>query len=263
MKINLKNKTALITGATSGIGACIASILIKKYDCTVYAVGRNETKANLVKKSLGEEFENKYIPIFADVSTVEGIQKVIQVGSFDFLFNNAGIMPPFEKVENANVLTTEKVFATNFFAPVKLIDLALKNSLINKGGAIINISSSDALCPIAGTSAYSASKSALASFSEVLSQETDILVCTVYPGFTQTDLFSDVSFSDGLIKKISASAYKTASKIVSALKRGSRRVIVGSDAKWMNFLYKIAPVKGPLLIKKILKKSGRDTFKNI
>ena len=262
MKFDLKNKIALITGATSGIGASLAKLLISKYNCTVFAVGRNEQKANAIKQELGENGD-KYIPIIADLSTEEGLNKVIQVGYFDVLFNNAGIMPPFCKTENQSIETYEKVMYTNFFVPIKIIDFVLKNNQINPLGAIVNISSSDALCPIVGTSPYSASKAALASYSEVLSQETSLTICTVYPGFTKTNLFTDISFSDGLISKMASCPTKTAQTIINALIKRKRRIIVGQDAKWMDFLYKIAPVKGPLLIKKILKKSGKDAFNSL
>lgn len=256
MRFDIHNKSILITGATSGIGAEITKILINKYDCKVYGVGRNTTKAEKLKQYLGDK-ASSFIPIFIDL-TRDTYDIFDKIPAIDVLINNAGIMPDFTNTETVTDSDCNNVMESNFFAPVRLINCVLHKLKQSNAGAIVNIASSVALCPVPGTSAYSASKSALKNYSETLALDSDLFVCTVFAGFTKTDLFTSLDFgSDKLLSKFATPAHKTASKIVKGIKKRKQRVITGFDAKGMNLLYKLFPVKGPRLIKKILKKSGR------
>lgn len=256
MKFDLNNKSILITGATGGIGAQIAKILITKYDCKVYGVGRNKEKAEKFKSELGDK-SSSFIPVFIDL-TKDSYDIFDTIPTIDVLINNAGIMPDFINTETVTSDDCNKIMESNFYAPVRLINRVLPKLKQSNCGTIVNIASSVALCPVPGTSAYSASKGALKNYSETLALDSNLFVCTVYAGFTKTDLFASLDFgSDKLLKKFASPASKTASKIVKGIRKRKQRVITGFDAKGMNLLYKLFPVKGPRLVKKILKKSGR------
>lgn len=261
MKYSLKNKTIIISGATGGIGSALVHLLTHKYNCKVYGLGRNKEKMQALINSL----ENKelFTPIFMDITSrdytaLDDIEKV------DLLINNAGIMPPFTPTLQCTEENFRKVMDINFFSQIALTNHLLPVLNKSENGGVCFISSADALCPIAGTSAYGASKSALKTYGETLASENaGLYVSTVYPGFTKTDLFSDLSFNDGLISAFASPAEKTASKICKKLSKRKARIITGTDAHFMNILYKFMPVLGPKLIRKVLKKSGKDAFKNI
>lgn len=262
MKYCLKNKTIIISGATGGIGGALVRLLTQKYKCKVYGLGRNKEKMQALIDTLGES-KDLFTPVFLDItsrdySALDNIEKV------NLLINNAGIMPPFTPTLSCGEDDFKKVMDCNFFSQIALTNHLLP--LLNKSenGGVCFISSADALCPIAGTGAYGASKSALKAYGETLSSENSgLYVSTVYPGFTKTDLFSDLSFNDGLISAFASPAEKTAKKICKRLTKKKSRIITGMDAHFMNILYKLMPVLGPKLVRKVLKKSGKDAFKNI
>ncbi|MBE5731679.1 MAG: SDR family NAD(P)-dependent oxidoreductase [Clostridiales bacterium] len=262
MKYDIKNKTVIITGATGGIGSALVSLLINKYNCKVFGIGRNREKAEKLSQSLGEK-AHLFTPVFMDITSYDYTALSI-VDKADMLINNAGFLPPFSPSINASKEDFEKVMNCNFFAQIALTQYLLPLLKTSERGAVVFISSSDALCPIAGTGAYGASKSALKAYSETLAQENcGLYVATVLPGFTKTELFTDIPMDKGLVASLASTPQKTAKLIVKGIRKRKARIITGADAHLMNFLYKLMPVKGPRLIRKILKKSKIEAFKDI
>ena len=262
MKYDFKNKTIIITGATGGIGSALVRLLINKYDCKIFGIGRNPKKFDDLLLSLGEK-SSLFTPIIMDVTSYNYTALSV-IDKADMLINNAGILPPFSPTIDAEKEEVEMVMDCNFFAQVSLTCRLLPILKNSENGAVAFISSSDALCPIAGTGAYGASKSALKSYGETLAQEEcGLYVATILPGFTKTELFTDIPMDRGFIASLASTPEKTAKLIVRGLCKKKTRIITGADAHLMNFLYKLMPVKGPRLIRKVLKKSGLDAFRDI
>ena len=131
---------------------------------------------------------------------------------------------------------------------------------------MVNVCSSSALCPVVGTAAYSASKSALKGFTEALALEYRgrAFVGILFPGTTDTELFrNDEQTKDSVLQKFAISPEKMAKKLARKIYRKRRRAVVGADAKMMAFLTWLMPVKGPALISWVMKKSGSKVFKNV
>lgn len=132
---------------------------------------------------------------------------------------------------------------------------------------ILNISSSDALAPIIGTSIYSASKAALKAYSEVLIAELgrEMYIGYACPGFMKTDIFRHqyVISQSSLINMFSANVDKVAEKIIKKIIRQKSRIIVGKDAKFMNFTSKFFPVLGLKLYEQVIKSSKVKMFDNV
>jgi hypothetical protein len=186
----MRTKIALVTGATSGIGAEFTRLLAKeKYNLVL--VARDEPRLRLCAEALAREFNIECEVIRADLSTVEGSNLVEQRISdsdnpIDVLINNAG----FGNKESFLVTSVESeqaLFDVLARVPMRLMHAVLPIMKSRNEGIIINVSSVS--CWIAG-GAYSAAKSYMTVLSESLHSElrgTNVKVSALTPGFTHTE----------------------------------------------------------------------------
>lgn len=276
MKNWLYNKVVIVTGASSGIGSEITKILISKYNCKVIGVARNKNKLEDFKSSLLDTYKNNFEYCLADVSIKEDWQKIynyVKNKNCSLLINNAGTMLPFQKADKVDDKEIEKIFNTNFFSCVNGYKTFCEDFRKNKNSGIINIASASAICSLPGTGYYSASKSALTSFSKIVSSEEhkNFFIGTYLPGTTMTNIFKNKDNSkpvlddktEKIIDRFSTSSKKMAKKIVKYIAKKKRYKIIGFDAKLLKFLNSLVPVKSSDLYLKIFKSSKLESFKDI
>ena len=188
--MKLKNKTALITGASSGIGAACAKALANN-GAKVVLTGRNQTTL----EQLSEEIGGRYI--VADISQNDEVIKLFdEIGeSIDILVNNAGIAPKASIIEG-KIESFEDLLRVNVLAVVHCCQLAIKKFDPSTGGQIINISSmSGHRVPPSG-GFYAATKFAVRAITEALRYELKIQknktrVSMISPGFVDTPLLDN------------------------------------------------------------------------
>ena len=260
MKNYLQNETVVLTGASSGIGREMAKLFVQNYGAKVIGIGRNQEKLESLQKELGEKFTYSVF----DVSQKENWQDFANGLKEEpvLLVNNAGAFPKFLKAKDAGTETVERILQNNFLSAVYGIDAI--RPLLKKQGGIVNICSSSALCPVVGTSAYSASKSAMKGYTEALMLEEERYVGLFFPGTTKTELFrNDKQTENSALDIIAMPAKKMARKIVKKIVKKRRRAVLGWDAKAMNFVAKIAPVRGLKLSCWVMKISKSKVFENV
>ena len=270
-KLDFKGKLFVVSGASSGLGRILTEKLI--FDgCKVIGIGRNEAKFVDFKATLGDKSDMLETEIF-DVSDEIGWKNLAaklaaRGDALNGLINCAGVFPPFRKAVDFTVSDIESVMKTNFLSAV----YAVKNLLpfLEKSGfpTIVNVSSAAALASIVGTSGYSASKSALKAYTEILAEELrgKAYVGLVMPGFARTDIMrsQNTSFDeDKLVKKMSMPADRMAGKIFRGIRKKKRRMILGSDAKILNFFYRLMPKTTTRLVAVVLKKSKMKLFDDV
>lgn len=269
-KFSLYGKNVIVTGASGGLGRELTLRLVRKYGCRVLGVARNEEKLRAVGSEL-EEPGKQFEYLVLDVSKQESWSELVdfvRTGKFpaDVLINNAGMLPRFarfglyshEEIEHCMSLDQYSVFwASEAFVPL----FAGK-----EGTAIINIASADALCPLAGTSLYSAAKSAVRAFSEALREEYrgKVYIPSVCPGFIRTDIMNGQENAvSPLVKFFSMPARKAARILLRRADAGKSRIVFGLDAHFMSGFYRIAPVLSVRLFRRLLKGSGLPMFSDI
>ncbi len=188
---NLKDKVALITGASKGIGYGIAEALLK-LGVKVAITSRSQESADEAAKKLGSDVLALASDVKSAKSQQEAVDKTIEkFGALDFLIANAGVghFAPIDEMEEEdwhNVIDTN---LTGVFLSVKSALPALKKSK----GYIITISSLAGTNFFAGGSAYNASKFGLTGFSQSIMldlREHGVKVTTIMPGSVATN-FND------------------------------------------------------------------------
>ncbi|GAA2151421.1 oxidoreductase [Glycomyces lechevalierae] len=192
MELGLNGKTALVTGASRGIGLAIAETLAAE---GVRVVG--------VARTITPELEKvAAATVSADLSTQDGAERIVAeavnaVGGIDLLVNNVGGGDVDKMVVGGFLdIPAEQwraVFDLNLFSVVWTTRAALPE-IIGRRGAIVNISSINKYLPAAGPVGYSEAKAALTSFSKRLSEELapqGVRVNTVSPGVIGSSLWRD------------------------------------------------------------------------
>lgn len=269
----LNNKTVIVTGASSGIGRGITVKLIKEYNCTVLGVARSEEKMKSLVAELGEYGERLSYRLF-DVSKRDNWKSYAEYLNEngikpDILINNAGILPEFKSFERFSAEEFENTIGVNFYGAVYSIKELLPIILESSTPAIINIDSSAALMPLAGTCAYSASKAALKAFTEAVREELRgrCYVGVICPGFTKTDIFRSQNLTEKreekIIRAVSTSLDYAVRRIIKSIRKRRELTVIGADAQFMKIFGRLMPVKGGRAVSTILKKSGFKLFDGV
>lgn len=187
----MKNRTWLITGCSSGIGAGIAKAALEAGDCVVVTARNPDSLKELVKG-----YEDTALAVKLDITCPADrktavAQAVETFGTIDVLVNNAGYgyRAAVEEGECDSVAT---LFDTNVFGPVELIKEVLPIMRKQKSGVILNISSIAAARSAVGSGYYAGSKAALELITDGLSKEVaplGIHVAIVEPGSFRTHFY--------------------------------------------------------------------------
>jgi len=210
--LSLQDKTALITGASQGIGASIAHKLASLGANVIVNYMSNKAKADETVQSIAALGTGRAVAVQGDVSSAEGGKKLVQetvrvFGKIDILVLNAGIMS-FGNLESLTEDSFDKHFNTNVKGPLFLMQAAVPH--MPKGGRVVFFSTglviNSGIMP--NYLVYTATKGAVEQLSRVLAKDLGakgITVNTVAPGATATEMFfkdKTVQVVEG-IKKIS------------------------------------------------------------
>jgi 3-oxoacyl-[acyl-carrier protein] reductase len=191
-------KTVIVTGASRGIGKCIAENLAKENYNVVLNYNKSEAQAKKIKEDLKNQ--GYKIEIYkADISIREEVKKLINftIGKFqnvDILINNAGIA----KLQMFNDITDKdwnEMINTNLNSIFYTIQETLPTMIHNKCGCIINISSIWGIVGASCEVAYSTSKAGINGLTKALAKElgpSNIRVNAIAPGIINTDMNSNI-----------------------------------------------------------------------
>jgi 3-oxoacyl-[acyl-carrier protein] reductase len=188
----LKNKVAVVTGASKGIGASIAKHFAAEGAKVVVNYASSKEGADKVVKYISDN-GGIAIAVQADVSKEADVIRLFNetkkaFGTLDILINNA-VFQQYLPIEQVTVVAFHQHFNVNVLGPVLTIQASLK-AFGEKGGNIINISSGASKYPLPSASLYSATKAALDAITISLSKELGtkkVRINSILPGATETE----------------------------------------------------------------------------
>lgn len=237
--MSFKNKTVIITGASSGIGKATAKAFLSS-GAKVILIARREEK---MQASFGAYDKERCAIYPFDLSEVAKIDSFVQTiikneGPIDILFNNAGISQ-VGLFEDTEMSVIDNIMKLDYFSVVQVTKSILGHMKANKNGHIVTNTSVAGLIPSRNRTAYSSAKFALHGFFDSLRIEVaqyNIHITLIAPGRVQTNIGvnaltasgvpygkNDRGHADGL------SVAKVSKKILWAIKKRKRQVVV---AKW-------------------------------
>lgn len=208
MDTYLSGKTAIVTGAASGIGEATA-MLYAGLGANVVVSDINEKKGDAVTSQITEKARKAFF-VKADVSKPEDCERLVaatvqQFGSVDIAFNNAGIGGEANPVGNMSIEGWNKVIAVNLNSVFYCMKYQLEQMEKQGSGVIVNMSSILGAVGFANSSAYVAAKHGVIGLTQTAALEYSakgIRINAIGPAFINTPLLSEAGMNDGVKQQI-------------------------------------------------------------
>ncbi|PJJ84683.1 SDR family oxidoreductase [Mucilaginibacter auburnensis] len=251
--MKLKDKTVIITGASSGIGKALATEFAKRGANLVLGARQYVTLCEIAQ-SLEKQYNIKAVAVQCDVvneSDCEQLvkQTVLTFGKIDVLVNNAGISMR-ALFNDADVQVLKSLMDVNFWGMVYCTKYAMPELLKTKG-TVVGVSSIAGYKGLPGRTGYSASKFAMNGFLDALRVEnlkTGVNVLTACPGFTASNIRNTALNKDGIQQGESMlqeekmmTAEQVATIIVDGVENRARTLIMTGQGKLTVLLSKLIP----------------------
>ena len=252
MRRSLNKKRILLTGASSGIGAVLASLLAQE-GADLVLLARRKERLQGIADQIRQQFGNdrNVVLVDGDITDSEVRQRAVQsaveqLGGLDILINNAGV-GAMARIADSTQETLRRIFEVNFFALFELTQLALPHLQKGTEPMVVNLSSIVGLRGVPHYGVYGAAKFAVTGLSETMRAEFSkhgIDVLLVCPGTTQTEFFDVLHQSTSApalpIHRPVTSEY-VAIRIVRAMKQGKHKIIPYLPAVLLDQLNRLCP----------------------
>jgi NAD(P)-dependent dehydrogenase (short-subunit alcohol dehydrogenase family) len=191
--VRLKDKIAIVTGSTKGIGLAIARGYASE-GATVIVCGRSEDLAKKIVDEITKKGQ-KAVAMRMDVTSPDSINQVVdevveRFGRIDILVNNAGISPIWKRVEDTSKEAWDQIIQTNLTGAFLCSQAVGRVMIKQKSGKIINMTSIGGEVALPRLVAYCASKAGIISLTKVMAAEWaqhNILVNAIGPSYVETE----------------------------------------------------------------------------
>jgi short-subunit dehydrogenase len=267
--MKVQNKVIVVTGGGNGIGRELVLNLLSK-GASVAAVDINEAALQETIELAGSQ-KDKLSTHIVDITNKDAVaalpeQVISRHRAVDGIINNAGIIQPFVRVNELDYAAIERVMNVNFYGTLYMTKAFLPHLLTRPEAHITNLSSMGGFLPVPGQSLYGASKAAVKLFTEALHSEllhTNVGVTVVFPGAIGTNIAANSGVANTLRVAVenveeerarkTLAPSKAAEIIINGIEQNRYRVLVGSDAAFMDFIYRLNPQRAANFIYKQMK----------
>ncbi len=258
-------KLWVVTGGGNGMGRELVLQLLAR-GARVAAVDRSERSLAETAALSGDGAVSlsTFVLDITDQAGVEALPDRISAksGPVDGLINNAGVIQPFVKVVDLGYPEIERVLKVNFFGTLHMTKAFLPRLIARPEAHLVNISSMGGFVPFPGQVLYGASKAAVKLLTEGLASEladTGVKVTVVFPGAVLTNITANSGVAalpnptaGQKPPMIGLTPANAARIILKGIERDRVRVMVGIDARIMDFLSRLAPRTAARLIQKAM-----------
>ncbi|MFL5356410.1 SDR family NAD(P)-dependent oxidoreductase [Archangium sp.] len=258
--MKVQNKVVVVTGGGNGMGRELVLALLSK-GASVAAVDL-DTSALEETLALAGRHRDKlatYPMNITDRALVEALpgQVSSRFGAVDGIINNAGVIQPFVRLKDLDYAAIDRVMNVNLFGTLYMTKAFLPHLLARPEAHITNISSMGGFLPVPGQTLYGASKAAVKLLTEGLASEllgTNVRVTVVFPGAIGTNIAANSGVADSFQVKGGEAPVKmlaparAAQLILDGIEHNRSRVLVGTDARLMDALYRLNPQRAARFI---------------
>jgi 3-oxoacyl-[acyl-carrier protein] reductase len=190
----LKEKVAIVTGASRGLGAAVARALADRCKAVVL-LSRDKALLASVASGINSAGE-RAVAMACDVSDYGEVAGAVaetksRFGRVDILISNAGIIDPIAHIATSEPALWAQNVTINLIGPYNAVRAVLPNMIADGGGSIVNITSGAAYQPLEGWSAYCSSKAGLVMLTRSIAEETSGMGIRIFgfsPGTIDTDM---------------------------------------------------------------------------
>ena len=191
-------QTALVTGASSGIGRAIAQRLVND-GLKVYALGRDAKALDALAS------ECDVTPIALDLQDTTPLRDLFARTEIDVVVNKAGLLPALAKFAESELADIDRMIDINLRAPLRLAHMALAGMIQRRRGHLFFVGSSAGRFPHPNTAVYGATKAGISMFCDSLRCDllgTKVRVTEIAPGRVQTSLYRTALGAEGANEKL-------------------------------------------------------------
>lgn len=225
--------TALVTGASAGIGEAFVKLIAARGD-DVIVVARDQARLETLRATIEKTFGTRVEVLAADLTQSEGVARVEarlsdKAAPVDLLINNAGF-GTFGRFAELDVTKEVQQIELNVMALVRLTHAALGPMAARGAGAVLNVSSMASFQACPGNATYSATKAFVTSFTRALHLEMKPLGVTVSvlcPGFTRTEFQARAGVNDKHAGAQWMDADTVANAGLEGVKKGTAEIVPG------------------------------------
>jgi len=263
--MKVKDKVIVVTGAGSGMGRELTLQLLSK-GARVAMADINEAGMQETMRLAGDKASGLSAAVL-DITDREKVnafpeQVIAAHGCVDGVINNAGIIQPFIPVNDLDYDRIQRIMQINFFGPLNMVKAFLPQLLKRPEAHIANVASMGAFIPFPGQTMYGASKAAVKLLTEGLHSElkdTRVKVTLIMPGAVNTNIMSNSGLGAASDSQNAQAARilqpdRAAAMMIRAIEKDRYRVLVGKDARFLDLLYRLSPVRSAGFIAKQMKR---------